>query len=100
MRKTVLGKFRKAAKLEKRKRKALVIVVGENLAEIRPTSALAKTCPSRPRCDSSEVMIQKICPGEFRKAVKLEKRKPLVIVAGGNMAEIRPPSENPQNRRR
>ena len=42
-------------------------------------------------------MIQKKLSGKFRKTVKLGKRKSLVIVAGGNLEESRPPLALVQN---
>ena len=73
-------------------RKALVIVAGANLEEIRPPLALARFFFRN--WDPSEVMIWEIAPPKDNViAQKLETRKALALVAGGNLTEIRPPLE-------
>ena len=69
----------------------VLVLVGENMTEIRPPLALAQNCQFWPRCDSSKVAIQEIVSGNFRKAAKLNNRKSLVIEVVENLTEIRPP---------
>ena len=82
------GKLRKGVKLKKRK--PLVIVAGDNLAEIPPPLALSRNCRFLPRCDSSELAIGEIVSGEVPQSRKIGKAEDLVIVAG-DLGEIRPP---------
>ena len=79
---------RKAVKLEKWK--PLVIVAGGNLAEIRPLLTLPRNSESSKMGIARSGDSGKYFSGNTRKVVKLEKWESLVIVVGGNLAEIRP----------
>ena len=83
-------KFRKSVKLEKRKIPRNCS--GRKSDRNHPTVGdCAETSFFFKKWGSSEVVIWKNSFGKkFRKSVKFEKRKSLVIVAGGNQAEIRP----------
>ena len=74
----VWGKFRKAVKLERRD--SYVIVVGENLTEIRPPLALVQNWRFCIDVTHREWLFRKIVFAKFHKAVKLENRKSIVIV--------------------
>ena len=78
-----LREFRKTVKSGARK--VLVIAAGESLTEIRPPLARARGELSFFDQDAThrERLFGKLVSENPRKAVKLEKRKSLVIVAGG-----------------